>query len=58
MIPVFIPVIIFIVFYAYRLFSDETSAIEAFRAENSRDEVRQDEIFERKSNKSEDLERN
>lgn len=53
MILVFIPVIIFIVLYAYRLYSDETSAIEEFRTEHARDEDRQDETVARKSSKSE-----
>ena len=53
MILVFIPAIIFIVLYAYRLYSDDTSAIEEFRTEHERDEDRQDETVARKSSKSE-----
>lgn len=54
MILVFIPVIIYIVLYAYRLYSDETSAIEEFRtAEHARDKEGQDETVARKSSKSE-----
>lgn len=46
----FIPAIILIVFYAYHLYSDETSAIEPFHGELARDEERRDESVERKSN--------
>ena len=53
MILVFIPVIIFIVLYAYRLYSDETSAIEEFRTENGRNEGTQDETVAKQSRKSE-----
>lgn len=54
MILVVVPVIFFIVLYAYRYFSDEISAIETFSSENDRDEEKEEEIVSRKSKKSEE----
>lgn len=54
---VVIPVIIFIVLYAHRYYSDDTSAIELLRTDNAHDEEKEEEIPERKSRKSEVIEK-
>jgi hypothetical protein len=48
-----IPVIFFVVMYAYGYFSDDISAIEPFRTENNRDDAKEEETVARKSKQSE-----